>query len=74
MTLIFATLLTRDSDYEREVDCATLAEAIRLADGCIEDGGHADVSVWVEPGEPVPDVPAYALCDIHITQGEEGAL
>lgn len=66
MTFITACYTPRDRFYPREIDCTTLDEAVRLVDGCIEDGGTGDVSVWVEPGEPVPTVHPGTLCDVHI--------
>ena len=66
MAYIFAYLCPRDRPFEDEIDCATLDEAVRLVDGCIEDGGAGDVSVFLAPGEPVPTIHPGTLCDVHI--------
>ena len=67
---IYATYQHRDMTQECEIECADIHEAIRLADGAIEDGGTGSVSVVLHADE-AHDPVHYSLCDIYYEVEED---
>lgn len=72
MAIIIVTYQQRDMQRDAECEFADMLEAIRFADGCIEDGGHAHITTY---GDPCANVTSPAklivalrqcLCDVYI--------
>ena len=63
---IIVSYQSRDMHEDSEREFAELSEALRFADATIEDGGIADVTIYIDHDEDAPTIHPCVLATVYV--------